>query len=329
MKSLFRGSNVPIVWHFAPRGTLVFWEVVRLSKFSALRSLIESSELTFLMEAHNGLSAKITEETGFSGIWASGLTISATMGLRDSNEASWTQVLDVVEFMNDSTTLPLLMDGDTGYGNFNNLRLLVKKLCQRGVAGVCIEDKLFPKANSFIERVQELAPIDEFACKIKAAKDAQTDDDFVLVARTEALICGESVTNALHRADRYAAAGADAILIHSKKSTADEIMEFSRLWSGEKPLIIVPTKYYATPTDHFRQAGISTVIWANHNLRASITAMRDISRRIFSAQSLHDVELRVASVDDIFQLVDNAELEEAENLYLPQSLDMVNGQGVA
>ncbi len=291
---------------------------------------MESPELTFLMEAHSGLSARITEEVGFSGIWASGLTISATLGLRDSNEASWTQVLDVVEFMNDSTTLPILMDGDTGYGNFNNLRLLVKKLCQRGIGGVCIEDKVFPKANSFIEKAQELAPIDEFAGKIKAAKDTQTDDDFVLVARTEALICGESLSNALHRADRYAAAGADAILIHSKKSTADEVVEFARLWSGEKPLIIVPTKYHSTPTARFRQAGISTVIWANHNLRASITAMRDVSQRIFSAQSLHDVEGRVASVDDIFQLVDNAELEMAESLYLPPiAMDFEKKRGVA
>ena len=102
------------------------------------------------MEAHNGLSARIVEEAGFRGIWASGLSISAALGVRDNNEASWTQVLEVVEFMSDATHIPILLDADTGYGNFNNMRRLVKKLEQRGVAAVCIEDKLFPKTNSFI-----------------------------------------------------------------------------------------------------------------------------------------------------------------------------------
>ena len=127
------------------------------------------------MEAHNALSARIVEEAGFRGIWASGLSISAALGVRDNNEASWTQVLEVVEFMSDATHIPILLDGDTGYGNFNNMRRLVKKLEQRGVAAVCIEDKLFPKTNSFIgsER-QPLATIDEFTGKIKAVKDAQS-----------------------------------------------------------------------------------------------------------------------------------------------------------
>src|SRR5215468_6119642 len=98
-----------------------------------LRMLVDSPYLTFLMEAHNGLSAKIVEEAGFDGIWASGLTISAALGVRDCNEASWTQVLEVLEFMADVTDIPILLDGDTGYGNFNNARRLVRKLCQRGI----------------------------------------------------------------------------------------------------------------------------------------------------------------------------------------------------
>ena len=102
------------------------------------------------MEAHNGLSAKIVEESGFQGLWGSGLSISAAMGVRDNNEASWTQVLEVIEFMSDATTIPMLLDGDTGYGNFNNMRRLVTKLEQREIAGVCIEDKLFPKTNKLL-----------------------------------------------------------------------------------------------------------------------------------------------------------------------------------
>src|SRR5262249_20347632 len=190
---------------------------------AALRAEINSPYLTFLMEAHSGLSAKIVEEAGFPGIWASGLSISASLGLRDSNEASWTQVLEVLEFMVESTELPILVDGDTGYGNFNNVRRLVHKLSERRIAGVCIEDKLFPKTNSFIGERQPLADIEEFCGRIKAGKDSQSDDDFVIVARTEALISGHGLEQALLRAEAYHAAGADAILIHSKQKTASEI----------------------------------------------------------------------------------------------------------
>ncbi|HYF05920.1 MAG TPA: isocitrate lyase/phosphoenolpyruvate mutase family protein, partial [Patescibacteria group bacterium] len=121
-----------------------------MKKTTALKKLIQSTDLDFLMEAHNGLSAKIAEEAGFKGIWASGLSISAALGVRDNNEASWTQVLEVAEFMSDATTVPILLDGDTGYGDFNSVRRLVHKLEQRGIAGVCLEDKLFPKTNSFL-----------------------------------------------------------------------------------------------------------------------------------------------------------------------------------
>ena len=287
------------------------------SRAATLRAEIYSSFMTFLMEAHSGLSAKIVEEAGFPGIWASGLTISASLGLRDSNEASWTQVLEVLEFMVDSTALPILIDGDTGYGNFNNVRRLVRKLCERGIAGVCIEDKLFPKTNSFVGERQPLASIEEFAGRIKAGKDSQSDDDFVIVARTEALISGHGLDEALLRAEAYHAAGADAILIHSKQKTATEIIAFADRWQNRCPLLIVPTTYHSTPTSLFRQAGISTVIWANHNLRAAITAMRDTSRRIWEDESLREVEGRVAGVQDVFRLVGNAELEAAERRYLP------------
>src|SRR5438270_9828583 len=161
-----------------------------ISKTQQFKRLLQSKHLEFLMEAHNALSARIVEETGFKGIWGSGLSMSAAMGVRDNNEASWTQVLEVLEFMSDATTIPILLDGDTGYGNFNNMRRLVKKLEQRDIAGVCIEDKLFPKTNSFVGEAQPLADMEEFCGKIAAAKDTHADDDFVVVARLEGFISG-------------------------------------------------------------------------------------------------------------------------------------------
>ena len=290
----------------------------KLTKARRLREMLSSQSLEFLMEAHNGISSKIVEEAGFSGIWASGLSISAGYGVRDSNEASWTQVLEMLEFMSDATSIPILVDGDTGYGNFNNLRRAVQKLCQRQIAGICIEDKLFPKTNSFIGENQPLAEIEEFCGKIKAGKDSQTNDDFCLIARVEALISGWGMPEALKRAQAYYTAGADGILIHSKNSDGEEILNFLKEWGDRCPVIIVPTTYYATPTDRFRMAGTSIIIWANHNLRASISAMREVSRQIYREQSLSGVEGMITPVKDIFELVENAELAEAEKVYLPQ-----------
>lgn len=296
----------------------------RPSKAARFRAQLTGPETLFLMEAHNGLSAKIVEEAGFKAIWASGLTISASLGVRDSNEASWTQVLEIVGFMADATSVPIMLDGDTGYGNFNNARRLVRKLTQLGVAAVCIEDKLFPKTNSFLGESQPLADCDEFCGKITACKDSQLDPDFSVVARVEALVSGASMAEALRRAEAYRRAGADAILIHSKKQTADEILRFAREWAERAPLVIVPTTYHNTPTARFIEARIAAIIWANHTLRSAVTAMRDTTRRIFEQQSLAEIEPRVASVRDIFALVDVAELEQAESRYLPQAAEEIS-----
>lgn len=296
-----------------------------IQKASQLKHLLKNKEMEFLMEAHNGISAKIVEETGFKGIWASGLTISASLGVRDSNEASWTQVLEVVEFMSDITTIPILLDADTGYGNFNNLRRLIRKLEQRQIAGVCIEDKLFPKTNSFIDgETQPLADVDEFCGKIKAAKDTQLSPDFIVVARVEAFIAGWGLDEAIRRAEAYRKAEADAILIHSKKTNSSEIELFMRECGNRLPVVIVPTKYYSTPTDKFREIGISIVIWANHNLRASVDAMQRVSKKIFNDASLINIEDNVASVAEIFRLQGAEELKEAETKYLPTHGKNVN-----
>lgn len=287
-------------------------------KTTQFKQLLQSDQTEFIMEAHNGLSAKIVQEAGFKGIWGSGLSISAALGVRDNNEASWTQVLEVMEFMSDATNIPILLDGDTGYGNFNNARRLVQKLEQRGVAAVCIEDKLFPKTNSFINSEQQpLADIQEFASKITAMKDTQSDPDFCVVARVEAFIAGWGLGEALKRAEAYYKAGADAILMHSKISTPDDILSFMAEWKDTCPVVIVPTMYYDTPTSVFEEAGVSLIIWANHLLRSSIKAMQQTAAAIHEAQSLMPVEKEIVSVKEIFRLQNADELKKAEKLYLP------------
>jgi phosphoenolpyruvate phosphomutase len=290
--------------------------VTTTAKTTQLKNLLLSSQTEFILEAHNGLSARIVEEAGFRGIWGSGLALSAQQAVRDNNELSWTQVVGILEFMSDATSIPILLDGDTGYGDFNNMRRLVRKLEQRDIAGVCIEDKLFPKTNSFIQgERQELEDIETFCGKIQAGKDAQLDNDFCIVARVEALIAGWGLEEALRRGEAYRRAGADAILIHSKHSRPDEVLAFAREWGDRCPLVIVPTKYYSTPTEVFREHRISLVIWANHLVRSAIAAMQETAKTIFDTESLVDVEGRVATVAEIFRLQGADELLEAERLY--------------
>ncbi|MGR3179143.1 MAG: phosphoenolpyruvate mutase [Candidatus Anammoxibacter sp.] len=291
-------------------------------KSAQLRHLIKNSKLDFLLEAHSGISAKIVEEAGFKGIWASGLSIAAASGVRDNNEISWTQVLEKIELMSDTTSIPILLDGDTGYGNFNNMRRLVKKLEQRDIAGVCIEDKLFPKTNSFLRsNRQPLADINEFCGKIKAGKDVQLDPDFVIVARVEAFIAGWDLKEALKRAEAYRKAGADAILIHSKLTNSSEVLSFTKEWCNRLPVILVPTTYYAAPTESFRKHNVSIVIWGNHMIRATVTKMQETAKQIFNDQCLHSVEDTIVPVKELFRLQDDQELVEAEKKYLSHDHD--------
>lgn len=294
-----------------------------MSKFKLLKNLLKSSKPNYIMEAHNGISSQIVEKSGFKAIWASGLTLSASRGVRDANEASWSQSLDTLEAMSDVSNIPILFDGDTGYGNYNNARRLVRKLEDRQIAGICIEDKLFPKTNSFYDSSsQKLADKVEFANKITACKEYQKNEDFSVIARLESLIVGLPVDDALERAEMYVDAGADAILIHSKEKTFDEIeyftKEFKKINSVCKntPMVIVPTKYYSTPTQKFFDSGISNIIWANHNLRTSIKAMEDLCKTIYEEKSLVSIEDRITTVDEIFEYQKNKELSNDDKIYL-------------
>lgn len=271
------------------------------------------------MEAHDALSAAVAERAGFKGLWASGLSMASALGFRDANEASWSQLVDVVERMADATDIPILVDGDSGFGNFNNARLAALKLSQRGAAGICLEDKGFPKMNSFVGDRHPLAEITEFCGRLKAVKDTVPEREFVLVARIEALIAGHGQGEALARAHAYADVGADAILIHSRQSVAEEILDFARVWQNRLPVVIVPTKYHRTPVSAYREAGISTVIWANHNMRASVAAMRAVCGRILAEESISGIESEVASLDEVFGLLNYAELASAEERYLPRA----------
>ncbi len=281
----------------------------------ALIQLLQRPNLTPIVEVHSGLSARLADAAGFEALWASGFSISSLMGLRDSNEASWTQLLEVIEWITEATQRPLLVDGDSGHGNFNNARRLAMKLADRGAAGVCLEDKLFPKINSFIGDGQALADMAEFAGRIAAAKDACSSRGFAIVARTEALISGRGMNEALDRAAAYRDAGADAILVHSKQINADEVIAFARHWAQATPLIVVPTTFPDADQVALLEAGISAIIWANQSLRASAKAMAAIYEEIRRCGKPTSPTM-LASMQDIFTLLGYSDLDRDEGKYL-------------
>lgn len=286
-----------------------------MTKSQAFRALLTGSDVQIVMGAYDALSAKLIERAGFRAIWASGLCMSASVGLRDCSEASVTQVLTILEYMADATTVPILVDGDSGYGNFNHVRQLTRKLGRLDVAAVCLEDAAFPRKNSFVTGSHDLVSTEEFCGKIRAAKDHQVDPAFSVIARTETLVAGRSLTECFDRASAYLEAGADGILVHSIKPTAAEVLDFARLWRRRSPLVVVPTSYYRTPLAEFEAAGVSTVIWANQTLRIALAAVERLCAQVAATGTVAGVEPSLARLDQLFELLDYDELRRAEEVY--------------
>jgi phosphoenolpyruvate phosphomutase len=284
------------------------------NKAHRLADLFSRPGLDFLMGAHDALSARIAEEAGFAGLWVSGLGLSAANGLRDANELSWTQVLERVEMLADRVDIPGLVDLDTGYGDFNNVRLVMRRLARIGVGGGCIEDKLFPKTNSFVEGYQELADPAEFGGRLRAGKDVGGNDVY-LVARCEAMVLGRSVAETVDRCGYYEQCGADAILVHSKSSSPDQILEFMAQWGARSRVAIVPTTYSRVPSQVFADAGVSIAIWANQSLRAAITGIEELCRSLYEQRCMVGLEDGIAGLRRVFDLTGNDELEAAKTVY--------------
>jgi phosphoenolpyruvate phosphomutase len=267
------------------------------------------------MEIHNPLSAIIAQKAGFKALWASSLTFSSAMGCRDCNEASWTQALHTLIDVVQAVECPILIDGDSGHGDFNNFRHVVRRFEQIGAAGIVIEDKIFPKINSFANREQKLVSVREQVGKLRCSVDARRSRDFAVIARNETLISGGTIDQALDRCHAYAEAGADAIFIHSKRKDPDQIIDFVGRWNARLPIVIAPTTYDDVSFDDFKTAGVNLVLCANHSLRASVLAMESVCRRILAEQRLSAVRDMVCSVEELFALLNYQGLERDEQTY--------------
>ena len=268
--------------------------------------------------AHTGLSAKLVEEAGFDGIWASGFEISASHGVPDANILTMRESLDAAAQMARVASIPIVADCDNGYGNAINVIHTVREYEREGIAAICIEDNIFPKRCSFYAGVRrELADPEEHAGKIKACLDTRTDDDFLIIARTEALIAGWGMEEALARGRAYADAGADMVLIHSKSPSPDEVLEFAGHWDRETPLVCVPTIYKETTAQTLGDAGFKMVIYANHGLRSSIKAMRGAFAKIMEEQRASAADDFVVPLTDVYGLIGVDAMKQEEKDYLP------------
>ena len=272
-------------------------------KSELLRKDLESKSILKVGGAFDAMSAKLVEFYGFDAVWAGSFAISATHAVPDASILTMTEFFDAASNMAETCKIPVIADCDTGYGGPSNVSHMVRKYENAGIAAICIEDKTFPKQNSLLENGQnDLISEKEFVAKIIAAKEAKQDKNFMIIARVEALISGTGMDEALKRATAYEKAGADAILIHSKKKTAEEIFKFADLWEGELPIVVVPTTYDSVKINELVSHKIKMVIHANQTLRAAHASMSRVLKQMIKSDSIKEIKEEISSMEDIFNL---------------------------
>ncbi len=284
-----------------------------------LRALFKRPGAIKIVGAHDALSAKLIERAGFDGVWASGFAISASLKcIPDASFIDSSEQLGVERRMAEAITIPIVADCDTGYGNALNVMRTVNDRERAGVAAICIEDNVYPKRCSFYAGVRrELIPIEEHCGKIKAAKASQTVPDFMIIARTEALIAGWGKEEALKRAEAYAAAGADAVLIHSKSKTFDELKSVCKAFSGRVPIVVVPTIFDQTTAKEMEEAGVKMIIYANQPVRAAIRSMREALEIIKKDTRPGAANDRIVTLPEVYEIVGVPQMEQDEKAFLP------------
>jgi phosphoenolpyruvate phosphomutase len=255
----------------------------------------------------------LVESSGFDAVWAGSFAISATHALPDASILTMTEFFDVASNMSSTCKIPIIADCDTGYGGPSNVSHMVRKYENAGISSICIEDKTFPKQNSLLENGKnDLISEKEFVAKILAAKEARNDKDFLIIARVEALISGLGMNEALKRATAYENAGSDAILIHSKQKTPDEIFEFADSWKGSIPIVVVPTTYDSVKISDLNSHNIKMIIYANQTLRVAHLAITKLLREMINAEHISDVKEEMSTMQDIFNLQEMFSLKEKE-----------------
>ena len=284
-----------------------------MSQSENLVKLLDNQPIVKVCGAYDAMSAKLVELSGFDAVWAGSFAISAINNVPDASILTMTEFFTAASNMAHACEIPVIADCDTGYGDATNVRYMVKKYENAGIAGICIEDKTFPKQNSLLEGGNnQLLSEKDFAAKILAANEAKQNKAFTIIARIEALISGIGIEQALKRAYAYEKAGADLILIHSKKITPEEIFEFSDSWKGSAPLVVIPTTYYSVNVDELIEHKIKMVIYANQTLRAAHFALSKLLKQMKNANNMSQLQNQMSSMEDIFKLQEMYDVKSQE-----------------
>ena len=282
-----------------------------------LRQLIEMTQVVKVMEAHSGLTGLIVEKTvvendgrldQFDAMWVSSLCDSTAKGKPDIELVDVSSRLRTIDDIMEVTTKPIILDGDTG-GLTEHFVYNVRTLERMGVSAVIIEDKTGLKKNSLFgtEVEQTQADISEFCAKISAGKQVQLTDDFMIIARIESLILEKGMDDALMRAFAYVAAGADGIMIHSRKKDPAEILEFCdkfREKDSSTPIVVVPSSFNSITEAQLSEHGVNIVIYANQLTRAAFPAMQQVAKDILKYHRAKEVDDRLMSIKEIITLID-------------------------
>lgn len=274
-----------------------------------LRKLLNVKDYIRVLEAHNGLSGIIVEQTQcenreFDAMWLSSLTDSTVRGKPDIELLDrYTTLNDILEV----TTKPIIVDGDTG-GKIEHFCFTVKTLDRLGVSAIIIEDKIGLKKNSLLgtEVKQEQDSIDSFCNKISAGKQSQISSSFMVIARIESYILGKDTDDAITRAKAYIQAGADGIMIHSKNSDAKDIIAFCKEYKTFKervPLVVVPSSYNHITEQELQELGVNIIIYANHLLRSAYPSMVDTAKSILKHSRSYEASANCMSIKDILNLI--------------------------
>ena len=283
---------------------------------SKLRRLINAKPIVRVLEAHSGLAGLIVEKSQvtvnnkveeFDCMWSSSLTDSTSKGKPDIEQVDLTTRLHGINDVLECTTKPMIYDGDTG-GIPEHFKYTVKTLERLGISAIIIEDKKGLKKNSLFgtEVKQERASIEEFCHKIRVGKEAQVTDEFMIISRIESFILGDTLEDALTRANEYLKAGTDAVMIHSKEKSGDDIKGFCtefRKINKETPIIVVPSSYNHIKERELVEWGANVVIYANHLLRASFPAMQKVANSILENSRSFEASENCMSIKEILELI--------------------------
>lgn len=283
----------------------------------SLRTLLLSQNRALrFIDLHNGLSGLIAENSfvikedqkvSFDGMWASSLTDSTSRGKPDIEAVDLSSRVNSLQDVLECTTKPIIFDGDTG-GKNEHFAFSVRALERNGVSAVIIEDKFGLKRNSLLEFDNPFLQEDPeiFGEKISVGKKAQTSPDFMIIARIESLILGKPVEEALNRAKIYVSAGADGIMIHSRNKSGEDAIDFIRQFrkfNKKIPIVIIPTSFSHISESEFWDIGANIVIYANHLLRASYPAMKNIAEQILLDERAVNCEDQIMSMKEILNLI--------------------------